>query len=79
MKMCVERSELILENQVQGESLTVDISDQFDGLWDSCVWTANRGIISTIADFTAQVLEMSYKYCICPQCTEMKEKKNGKM
>ena len=61
------------------DSSTVDVLSQFDGWWVSCGCTANRKIVSAIAENTAQVLDLSFKCRICPQCTEMKEKKkNGK-
>ena len=54
---------------------TVDVPVQFDRSRNSWGWTANRGIVSTIAENASQVLDVSYKYRICPQCKEMKKRR----
>lgn len=54
---------------------TVDVPVQFDRSWNSWGWTANKGIVSTIAENASKVLDVSYKYCICPQCKEMNKRR----
>ena len=60
--MCLERSkELILKNQgQQGDFCRVYVPVQFDMSWNSCGWSVNRAIISTLAENTALVLAVSY-------------------
>ena len=58
---------------------TVDLPVQFDRSWNSWGWTANRGIVSIIAENASQVLDVSYKYRICTQCKEMKKEEKWEM
>ena len=38
-------------------------------------WTVTNSIVSTIAENTVKILNVSDKARICPQCTQMNEKK----
>ena len=56
----------------------IDIPTMFDGSRNSRGWTANRGIVSAIAESTSQVLDVAYKSRVSSQYVVMEErKKNG--
>ena len=53
---------------------TFDVATSFDGSWSSKGWTANKGIVSAIAEGTCQVLDVVFKCSTYIECTKMEKK-----
>ena len=73
--MCAKRAKELMaqENGVSVDTV-LDVPTSFDGSWSSRGWTASNGIVSAIADVSSQVIDISYKWHSCAQCTLMNER-----
>ena len=71
------RSLIIKENNLDPSVKNFDIPTNFGGIWCSREWTASRGVVTAIAEKTAQVIHFSYSRKTCDQCNLTKERKNN--
>ena len=71
------RNLIIKENNLDPSFENVDIPTIFDGTWCSRGRTVNRAFVTAIAEKTAQVIDFSYRYKTCVQCSLIEERKNN--
>ena len=78
MKSAGERARCLLQKEYGVDSTDfIDVPASFNGSWYSHGWSANRGIISAIAEVSSHIIDAFYK---CHSCTySLKNaKENGK-
>ena len=68
---------IMKENNLDPSVGNVDIPTIFDGTWCLWGWTANRAVVTAIAEKTAQVIDASYRCKTCVQCSSIEERKNN--
>ena len=69
-----------LEVSDTNEDRSVDIPTGFDGSWPQRGWTSSEGLVSAIAEQTAQVLDVHHMINFCRECSVIKsELESGKI
>lgn len=67
--------ESVTEETENFDETVIDIPTSLNGSWSARGWTASKGIVSAIAESTSQVLDVTLKVRVCPQCSEWEKKR----
>ena len=67
---------IMKENNLDPSVGNVDIPTIFGGTWCLRGWTANRAVVTAIAEKTAQVIDASYRCKTCVQCSSIEDELN---